>query len=58
MIKKSLLQGFFWCGIIYLIIIFFNLLGIRLADSFIFSSAGVVSFFIAVSVGVFMFMRI
>lgn len=58
MIKKSLIQGLVVCSLIYFILIFFNIFEIELADKFIFSFNGMISFYIAVAVGVFMFMRI
>ncbi len=58
MIKKSLIQGLVVCALIYFILIFLNILGIKLANEFIFSFNGMLSFYIAVAVGIFMFMRI
>ena len=58
MIKKSLIQGLLTCIFLYLIIIFFQIQGIELVNPFIFTENGFIMFYIMVSVGVFMFMRI
>ncbi len=59
MIKKSLIQGLLLCIAFYLAIFFFNIVfEIKLVDVFTFSQQGIVLFYIFISVGVIMFMRI
>jgi hypothetical protein len=58
MIKKSLVEGLYITIIFYLAVIMANaLLGIKLVSEFIFTAQGIIVFYLMVSVGTLMFMR-
>jgi len=58
MVKKSLIQGLFLLIGLYLVLIFFNIFEIKLVDDFIFTAQGFFLFYIFISIGVILFMRI